>query len=320
MKAPSNDATLSNLSLGGIMFHPAFVPNRMQYTSPVSNTVTSLMVTPTTANALATVKVDGTTVASGTASESIPLVTGPNTVTITVTAENGVTTKTYTVTVTRALPANANITRIKLSSGTLSPAFAQATTSYTASVTNAVSSVTVTPTASDPLATLTVNGSAVNSGSASGPVPLNVGDNIITTKATAQNGTTTKTYTITVTRAMAPANSLYQPASVIKPAENPRLSNDGIAVHQGVSPNGDGDNDFLVIDGITNYPDNELLIMSRTGDLVFEVSGYNNHSHVFDGHSNKNGKMQSPGTYFYSLDYKADGVARHKTGFIVLKY
>jgi hypothetical protein len=50
------------------------------------------------------------------------------------------------------------------------------------------------------------------------------------------------------------------------------------------------------------------------------VNGYDNSAKVFDGHSNKTGALQLPGTYFYSLEYTVKGVAKHKTGFIVLKY
>ncbi|WP_367119265.1 hypothetical protein [uncultured Mucilaginibacter sp.] len=53
---------------------------------------------------------------------------------------------------------------------------------------------------------------------------------------------------------------------------------------------------------------------------MFEAKGYDNSTKVFDGHSNKNGAMQMPGTYFYSLDYAVNGITIHKTGFIVLKY
>jgi len=91
-------------------------------------------------------------------------------------------------------------------------------------------------------------------------------------------------------------------------------------VHQGVSPNGDGINDFLAIDGITAYPDNKLTIIDRNGVMIFETKGYDNRSRIFDGHSSKNGVMQVPGTYFYSLDYTANGQDKHKTGFIILKY
>ena len=81
------------------------------------------------------------------------------------------------------------------------------------------------------------------------------------------------------------------------------ILDDGITVHQGVSPNGDGINDYLTIDGITNHPDNSLTIIDRNGLIVYQTKGYDNSTKVFDGHSNINGAMQLPGTYFYSLDY-----------------
>jgi gliding motility-associated-like protein len=119
---------------------------------------------------------------------------------------------------------------------------------------------------------------------------------------------------------MAGANDVYEPVSVGVQNFEPLLAEDGITVHQGVSPNGDGINDYLQIDNITNYPDNKLSIMNRNGLLVYEAKGYDNSTRVFDGHSNKNGQMQLPGTYFYALDYTANGVTKHKTGFLVLKY
>jgi hypothetical protein len=60
--------------------------------------------------------------------------------------------------------------------------------------------------------------------------------------------------------------------------------------------------------------------MNRNGQLVYESKGYDNATKVFDGHSNKTGQMQLPGTYFYSLDYTVKGIIKHKTGFLVLKY
>jgi uncharacterized repeat protein (TIGR02543 family) len=85
-------------------------------------------------------------------------------------------------------------------SAVLSPSFASATTSYTTTVGNSVSSLTVTPTRTQANATIKVNNVAVTSGVASTAIPLNVGSNTITVLVTAQNGTTTKSYTITVTR------------------------------------------------------------------------------------------------------------------------
>jgi hypothetical protein len=101
------------------------------------------------------------------------------------------------------------------SSGTLSPVFAASTTSYTASVANSVSSITLTPTVTDANATVKVNNVTVASGAASGPINLNVGSNTITTVVTAQDGTTTQTYTLTVTRAAAATLTLISPTSGI---------------------------------------------------------------------------------------------------------
>jgi gliding motility-associated-like protein len=100
-----------------------------------------------------------------------------------------------------AVSANADLSVLTLSRGSLSPTFASGTIGYTASVANNVSSLTVTPIQDEANATITVNGTAVSSGSASGSITLNPGSNTLTTVVTAQDGTTTKTYTVTVTRA-----------------------------------------------------------------------------------------------------------------------
>ena len=98
------------------------------------------------------------------------------------------------------LSPNANLAALALSEGTLSPAFASNTVSYTATVPNATTSITVTPTVAQANATVTVNGTPVTSGTASGPVSLVVGLNPITVVVTAQDGVTTNGYTVAVTR------------------------------------------------------------------------------------------------------------------------
>lgn len=99
---------------------------------------------------------------------------------------------------------DADLSALTLSDGVLAPAFAAGTTAYTANVTNANSSLTVTPTRAEANATIEVrvNGgsfSPVTSGSPSGALALNVGSNTIDLRVTAQSGNT-KTYTVTVTR------------------------------------------------------------------------------------------------------------------------
>jgi hypothetical protein len=163
-----------------------------------------------------------------------------------VTAQDGTTTKTYTITITRAaaLSTDANLSNLTISSGTLTPVFAPGTIGYTASVVNGVNSVDVTPTASNANATITVNGTPTTSG-ASRNVVLNVGSNTITTVVTAQDGTTTKTYTITITRtavALAPtvttkaATSVTTAAAVLNGIVNDNGATTTVSFEYGTSP------------------------------------------------------------------------------------
>ncbi|EDY18001.1 peptidase M36 fungalysin [Chthoniobacter flavus Ellin428] len=98
------------------------------------------------------------------------------------------------------LSSNATLSNLSPSSGTLSPAFSSSTTSYTASVSNSTLQISLTPTVGDVASTVKVNGTTVASGSPSNPISLTIGNNTITTLVTAQDGLTTKTYSVAVTR------------------------------------------------------------------------------------------------------------------------
>ncbi|QTH42825.1 cadherin-like beta sandwich domain-containing protein [Cohnella sp. LGH] len=200
-RTPGSNADLSGMTLSSGTLSPTFAAGTTSYAASVANGVSSITVTPTVSDSTATVKVNGTIVANGSVSGAISLSVGDNPIPVVVTAQDGTTTKTYTVTVTRTPGSNADLSGMTLSSGTLSPTFAAGTTSYATSVANGVSSITVTPTVSDSTATVKVNGTIVANGSASGAISLIVGDNPIPVVVTAQDGTTTKAYTVTVTRA-----------------------------------------------------------------------------------------------------------------------
>lgn len=205
-------ADLTALAISSGTLSPTFAIGTTNYTASVAAAVSSITVTPTKANPDATiqVRVNGgafVDVTSGTASGDLALNVGANPVEVKVTGLGGTPTKTYTVTVTRSSPpsSNADLSSLTLSAGTLAPSFASAATSYTASVPNATASMTVTPTKADANAAIQVRVNAgayanVNSGSASAGLALNVGTNSIDVKVTAQDGTTIKTYTVTVTR------------------------------------------------------------------------------------------------------------------------
>jgi gliding motility-associated-like protein len=317
-RALSTNSNLLTLVTSRGALTPGFSNNTLNYTKLVGAAVSSITFTGTTVDRNATITVGGSTTASGSASVGQPLNFGDNVIDIVVTAQDG-SSKTFVVTVTRGNSNNANLFTLKSSHGTLNPT-SPPSNNYTQSVNNVITSITLTPTTVDPNATVTVGGNPTVSGAASVALPLNVGDNPIDVVVTAQDGTTHQTYTVTVTRGAAPLNGVYEPVAVANPANNSQFVGDQIKVHEGLTPNGDGVNDFLIIDGIANHPDNKLQILNRSGQLVFEAAGYDNSTKVFDGHSNKNGTMQLPGTYFYTIDYTVNGINKHKTGFIVLKY
>ena len=194
----SNDATLSGLTLSGVDLG-AFDQAATGYTAEVVNGMTETTVTPTTNHDGATyvVKLDGAADEDGTVS----LAVGSNAIAVKVTAEDGNTTRTYTVTVTRAAPslsADATLSNLTLSGVDLG-AFDPATTGYAADVGHDVAETTVAATVKDDGATYLVrlDGAA----DSDGVIPLAVGSNVIAVEVTAEDGETAKTYTVTVTRA-----------------------------------------------------------------------------------------------------------------------
>ncbi|NDD14934.1 MAG: hypothetical protein EB072_20445, partial [Betaproteobacteria bacterium] len=97
------------------------------------------------------------------------------------------------------ISSNASLVNLAPSSGSLSPSFSSNTTSYTATVSNLLS-IRVTPTLSDSNATVKVNGTNVASGTASGKIRLLPGTNTVTVLATAQDSSTTRTYTLQISQ------------------------------------------------------------------------------------------------------------------------
>jgi gliding motility-associated-like protein len=65
----------------------------------------------------------------------------------------------------------------------------------------------------------------------------------------------------------------------------------------GFSPNGDGDNDDYIVHGIDNYPNNELQVFNRWGNLVYSTTHYQN---TWNGR-NMQGEPLPDGTYYVVL-------------------
>ena len=75
-------------------------------------------------------------------------------------------------------------------------------------------------------------------------------------------------------------------------------------IYNGVSSNGDGKNDFFLIDCIDYFPGNNVKIFNRAGQRIYEVDGYDNRDVRFEGVSNVGGGglVLPSGTYFYLVD------------------
>ncbi|MCP1997471.1 gliding motility-associated C-terminal domain-containing protein [Flavobacterium sp. HSC-61S13] len=82
-----------------------------------------------------------------------------------------------------------------------------------------------------------------------------------------------------------------------------------VVIYNAVSPNGDGENDYFIIDNIERYPNNTVQIYNRWGVKVFDTSNYNSNDNVFKGYSDgrvtvkKNDKLPT-GTYYYIVNYE----------------
>lgn len=84
--------------------------------------------------------------------------------------------------------------------------------------------------------------------------------------------------------------SAYQEFVII---ETPIIPNHTILL----TPNGDNVNDILIIEGIDNFPANELFIVNRWGDIVYHAKPYMNDW----GGEGPEGVLLTQGTYYYIL-------------------
>ena len=225
--------TFSALNIG------TYASGTTSYRATVPNSHTHAKLTPEASNPSATVKVGKgaslTAVTSGSASQAIPLVLGSNAIKVEVTAADGTTKRTYTVTITRP-SANANLSGLTATAATSASGpftslnigtFSATGTAYTATVAHSVTHVKLTPTVTHSNATVRVGKgtslTAVMSGSASPAIALSEGANAIKAEVTAEDGTTKRTYTVTVTRRQESTAAPAAPADLAVAAGNARL-------------------------------------------------------------------------------------------------
>ena len=222
--ALSSDAALASLAVRAagesgdgedeaVALSPAFVPAAADYTLDVPYTTSTLDIAPVARDDDAVVRIAGNVLTAGQA-RTAHLRPGETTVIeITVTAENRRTRRTYTLRITRAAPnTDPSLPALVVrgndkSRVNLSPAFTPDNTDYQASLAYTVDAVTLTPAVRHTGARVRIGGREVPGGQASAPVPLAVGSNAITLTVTAEDGITTRAYTLTLARAGAHAEA-----------------------------------------------------------------------------------------------------------------
>lgn len=181
----SSNCDLGSLSCSNATLSPAFSKSTTYYTATVPYAVESLNLNYKAADGSAKVSVSGNS-----------LVVGSNTVTVTCTAATGAK-KTYTISVTREQDPNykpstdALLKELTLDVGTLSPTFSGAVTDYVAYVPYETKTATLTGVAKDEKALRVTEATAQLT---------QEGDTVMTVTCTAEDGTTSKTYTVHVYR------------------------------------------------------------------------------------------------------------------------
>lgn len=190
----SNDATLTNITVEGITLNETFSPKVTEYTATVENEVAAVVVGAAANHEKAVI--------SGIGEKA--LVVGENKIPISVKAEDG-TAMTYTLTITRKMSSNANLSAINVSTGVITPAFDANVLNYTWTVSNA--------------AGIQITGQPAN-----GDAKVTVTNEMVEDKpvyhiqVTAQDGTTTKTYHVTVA---VEAAMITQPTPEATPTPTP---------------------------------------------------------------------------------------------------
>ncbi|MFH2095980.1 MAG: cadherin-like beta sandwich domain-containing protein, partial [Bacteroidota bacterium] len=176
----SNDATLATLGTSQGTLDPVFSPATYNYTVELPAGTSNIPFTfATTSNINAGYKIDNAVNLNGSQSE--------RTTTVTVTAENLVTSNTYTIEFILIGNSDATLNSLSSDMGTLNPSFYPQTTDYSVTLPPGTTQIpVVSATTNDPQATMIITQPTVADGEAS-------------VEVTSQDGTNTMTYTIDYT-------------------------------------------------------------------------------------------------------------------------
>lgn len=214
---PSSEARLSNLQVNGQVVPPRFIPGKGDYTVTLAEDVQSYTVTPTAIDGYASIKVDGKSVASGTASEPIVPTAATTTCLVEVTAQNGVTKMTYTLTIiAEALiekSNNADLESLTISDSYMTPVFKAGVLTYEASIKPETKSVDIVPKPANEHATVVVTQGSKQLGDHNGNYATAITGNETPVKVTvtSQDKSVIKEYAVTIYQNTEGKEGIFKP-------------------------------------------------------------------------------------------------------------
>lgn len=224
-REPSMDARLSGLALSdGAVLTPDFDPEELSYLATVDYDTNSMQVLPATlhSGAAAAVAFNGVPLTSP--DQSVTLTVGDDNVfTIEVTAEDGATTRSYSLQVTREKSGNAELSSLTSSAAEWSGEFHADVESYTVYVNHETDELSLMPVTSEPHSTVEVSvqyeGEDIVLDEQDAVFPLRVGMQQVQVVVTAHNGTVKKRYTLEVIRWMPGNGDAAAPYEISTPHE-----------------------------------------------------------------------------------------------------
>ncbi|KWX88004.1 hypothetical protein AMQ83_09525, partial [Paenibacillus riograndensis] len=222
----NSDAALKFFYQGAGALSPAFSPEITEYTVHMRSSELGYYAAaiPSNADAALAYSMNGgpwTPIGNYASTGYLPTQRGNNTFQFKVTSSDNSTSKIYTVQVYYPNTNDANLWDLSVSPGSISPAFNPSTTAYTINVPYTTSSLDVNALANDLAAAVSIAGNSAQGGISSS-VPLNVGSNMVYIAVKSYDASVTKTYSITVTRALPSTNAdlsaLSVPGNSLSPA------------------------------------------------------------------------------------------------------
>ncbi|MFH0919080.1 MAG: cadherin-like beta sandwich domain-containing protein [Fibrobacterota bacterium] len=197
----STDATLSGLVPSAGALTPVFSAAVRNYSDTVPADSVLYRLTPQAAHPHARIAVNDSTVLSGNASPSFSLAAGQNLLIVTVTAEDGITQRTYLLSIFRPKSSDTYLRTLSVSAGTLRPSFDPLVFNYADTLPATTDSLRLSVAARNPFATFQLGDTTLNVSGFLWTEPLWNINTRLQFQVIAEDDTSTRVYYVDIYRA-----------------------------------------------------------------------------------------------------------------------